>query len=189
MNCANHSDVVAVSSCGLCNCGICKECMEKAIRMENGKLYCKNCAFDAISTAIEGLNTQLYNIVGKKIIWSVILALGVCAMIGGSISEAISGRGDYSGWIIVGVLIWACAGVTDRVLNKKEKSVQDSVYDANMLKDNPFAYIMINLVFWLIKALCRGVIFPFIYIHFMLRGAKDLNDKIAEQQAILDSIK
>ena len=45
-----------------------------------------------------------------------------------------------------------------------------------------------KFLFWVTKALYRGLFFPLFYAYFMLMGAKNLNKEIAEQQAILDNL-
>ncbi|MCR2062892.1 hypothetical protein [Campylobacter helveticus] len=80
MNCFNHNDLVAVGACQNCGVGLCNECVSNAVKIEN-KPICKSCDLTRVESYIAELREELSKIKVKKIIWSVILALGCIALL------------------------------------------------------------------------------------------------------------
>ena len=191
MNCIIHNDTQAVGTCGLCGGGLCGDCIQSSVQMEDGKLYCKNCAFQAISLYVANLKETLDAALGKKIIWTAILAIGAYVIVSNYLGYKETQATEDAVWVVVGFLIWALGGVTERFTNK---SVQEQITDGMVARDamRGEGYVWIvwafNIAFWVAKNVLRGLIFPIIYLRFMIWGTKDIKAKIAHQQEILDSL-
>ena len=190
MNCIIHNDTPAVGNCGKCGFGICSKCVQNSVPMQDGKTYCKNCATQSISLYIDYLKAQLGKVRTKKIVWTAILAIGGILLIYGIASGESNPDAVWS--ILGGIVVWACAGATDRFLIEKSEAqkFEDALVwrDAMVGHNYVWGFWLGKFLFWATKALYRGLFFPLFYAYFMLMGAKNLNKEIAEQQAILDNL-
>lgn len=72
MNCAFHNELAAVAACQNCSVGLCNECIDKGLRIDN-KPTCKKCSLEYINTALDELDTEKAKIKTRKIIWTIIL--------------------------------------------------------------------------------------------------------------------
>ena len=192
MNCIIHNDTPAVGNCGKCGFGICSKCVQNSVPMQDGKTYCKNCATQSISLYIDYLKAQLGKVRTKKIVWTAILAIGGILLIYGIASGG--SNPDAGFYFLGGLLVWACAGATDRLIASAQKSESEKFEDALLWRDamvgHNYVYGVwfVKYIIWAIKVSFRIGFFPFFYAYFMLMGAKNLNKEIAEQQAILDNL-
>ena len=191
MNCIIHNDSPAVGTCGKCGCGICSACVQNSIKAEGiDKPVCKNCAIEGISLYIEYLKTLLKATRTKKIVWTAILFVGACFVVGGYIGIPTNPNAPF--YFMAGIIIWALAGFTDRILVEKSggEQLQDAMVwrDAMVGHNYVWGFWLGKFIFWAVKSLMRGIFFPFVYAHFMIMGQKDIQKQIAEQQAILDNL-
>jgi len=117
MNCYEHEGRGAVTSCGNCNVGLCKECEDGTIFRINNQALCRKCNF---STACE--NDKIYNsaIMVKKtsmIINSTACGLGVIVYI------VIKLTGYQTSSAVIGMLIcWGIGFIISNFFNKGKKT-------------------------------------------------------------------
>ncbi len=197
MNCIIHNDSPAVGACGKCGCGICSLCVQNSIKAEGiDKPICKNCAIEGISLHIEYLKTLLKSIRTKKIIWTAILLIGAYFVVYGYlIVYGYIGTPNDSNtpwYFMFGIIIWASAGFTDRILIKKSdrEQLEDAMVwrDAMVGHNYVWGFWLGKFLFWMMKGFLRGMFFPFVYAYFMIMGAKNIEKEIAEQQQVIDSL-
>lgn len=186
MNCIIHHDATAVATCGACGGGICGTCVQNAVQMQDGKTYCKNCATQSISAYVAELKRMLGQLRVKQIVWTIIFVIGAAVVLYNAVTY--NPNSDSAFFLAMGILIWALAGATERFV---VKSAGEQVFDAHVQRDamrgEGYVWIVwaMNIAFWLVKNLARGVIFPFIYAYFMLTGTKKVKTEIAQQEQIL----
>ena len=191
MNCIIHNDTQAVGTCGQCGGGLCGVCIQNSVQMEDGRLYCKGCAFQAISLYIANLKDSLDAALGKKIIWTAILAIGAWVIVSNYLSYKETQAAEDAVWVVVGFLIWSLGGVTERFVGKSvQEQITDGMVARDALRGEGYVWIVwaFNIAFWIAKNALRGLIFPIFYARFMIWGSKDIKAKIAHQQAILDEL-
>ena len=194
MNCIIHNDTPAVGNCGQCGCGICKECVQNSIRAEGiDKPICNNCAIEGVSIWVENARARLKGLKTKKIIWTIILVIGAFCIISGlvNLAQGVDGA-NVALPIIVGILVWAGAGFTERFTEKSvEQQITDGMVARDALRGDNYVWFVYlgRLIAWFIKNMFRGLIFPIIYARFMISGSKELQNQINEQQAVIDDLK
>ncbi len=193
MNCIIHNDTPAVGNCGQCGCGICKECVQNSIRAEGiDKPLCNNCAIEGISIWVQNAKARLKGLKTKKVIWTTILVIGaICVISGLSVMRDIEGgAGEIT--IIMGILVWAAAGFTERFTEKSvEQQITDGMMSRDALRGDNYVWFVYlgRLIAWFIKNMFRGLIFPIIYARFMIWGSKELQRAIDEQEAVIDELR
>lgn len=178
MNCIKHNDVVAVGSCGKCNAGLCTECINDAVRDDDNKPMCQKCTLDVvIDPHIAFLQTALGQITQKRIVWSIILVIGAALGMLGYFSDSVM-------YIIIGILVWSCAGFSDRMLARANQSAEDAHYNAlaRHRMESDGAYLLGSMIGKIIVWLLRGIFFPIVYLIFMLTGVKKLKKELADMQ-------
>lgn len=177
MNCVNHQEVVAVASCSHCGVGLCKECVGEFLKSDN-KPLCKECSLKYVDEGLKELQEELSQLKTKKIIWSILLIVGLAAL---ALTEIPTPNG---GGVFFACLIWSIAGFFDRAKRKieyeKGRTQQSVMRDAMMERD---AYndgsIWIVWLFKLLFALIRGMFFPIFYAILMISGDKEIQSEIA----------
>lgn len=182
MNCIKHNDVVAVGSCGKCNVGLCTECINDAMRDDDNKPMCQKCTLDVvIDPHIAYLQTALGQIAQKRIVWSVILVIGLALGVLGYFSDSVM-------YIIIGILVWSCAGFSDRMLARANQSAEDAHYNAlaRHRMETDGSYLLGSMIGKVIGWLLRGIFFPIVYLIFMLTGVKKLKKELADMQEARD---
>jgi hypothetical protein len=172
MNCVEHPNIAAVSSCGVCGAGLCKDCeTNSAFRIEN-KPLCKKCNQQRASDFVA--NSQSLLRYQKKIlvVWLSILGLGIIASIAFSITQSLNHG------IIAGLLIWGFANIGTMLKQSDNRSVKSQVKTAIWESKNPLAAFIGNVLgFILGYALC-AISLPIQIIIILFRMKK--NKKIHE---------
>lgn len=134
MNCAFHNDFPAVVACQSCSVGLCNECMDKGLRIDN-KPSCKKCSLDYVNNALDELNAESLKMKTKKIIWTIILVLGAAFVI----YDFFINPDGKQGLFLVGFFIWGLAGFLDRVERKynfeRNQSSKNAMSDALLERD------------------------------------------------------
>lgn len=105
MNCAFHNELAAVAACQNCSVGLCNECIDKGLRIDN-KPTCKKCSLEYINTTLDELDTEKAKIKTRKIIWTIILVLGAAFVI----YDFFINPDGKEGLFLVGFFIWGLAG-------------------------------------------------------------------------------
>lgn len=182
-----HNDKSAVGTCGKCGCGLCPECMQNATPMENlDKPACKNCAILLIRAYLDELAQISAQMTMKKVIWTIILVLGAGIILYNFFQYNAEPKPDNIFGIILGILVWALAGFTER--GPRQVDTKQAMSEALLEHSNPWLSHFINLTFFLIRNLVRGCFFPFFYAHFMIMGAKELQEKRKLNEEVLANL-
>jgi hypothetical protein len=109
MNCIEHDDRNAVSTCGNCGVGLCKECEDNTIfRNNNGQALCKKCNYNIaceddcnLKALLKSKQTFMFINIGFVVIGLIFLL--VRKIIGYDTQESV----------VEMLLIWACAAVAN----------------------------------------------------------------------------
>ncbi|ELS3708369.1 hypothetical protein QPP40_001100 [Campylobacter upsaliensis] len=181
MNCFNHNEKVAVGACQNCNVGLCNECITNAFKIDN-KPICKPCHLTMVENYIVELKKELSQITLKKIIWSVILAIG-CIVLLSPFAEGISFSVEH---YLIACFIWAFAGFAERAQKKLEfentaAGVREKLEENRMYADN---IIWIVWIFKFAFFILRGAFFPLFYLNLMLFGSIKLQNELKECEKI-----
>lgn len=185
MNCFNHNDLVAVGACQNCGVGLCNECVSNAVKIEN-KPICKSCDLTRVESYIAELREELSKIKVKKIIWSVILALGCIALL----SHLVVGTPFSIGQYFFACFFWAFAGFTERAQRRLEfensaAGIRAKFDEEREYRDNT---IWVTWAFKFAFFLIRGAFFPIFYANLMLFGTKKIQNEPKECEAYKDSL-
>ena len=172
--------------------GLCKECNETALKIDY-KPVCKSCTIQSISEYIQELRAELGKIKTKKIIWSVILAIGL--VIGAFIAfqeETL----EITDFLLV-FIVWGCAGFWERRKRHLEyqnnqstvSAVRQGVFEGQMYKDGSILFYWFGQI--LTKAvifITRGLFFPIFYAIFMLTGERKLAAELKSAEENVENL-
>lgn len=203
MNCIVHNDVAAVNTCGVCNGGLCPECVRLGLTYGD-KYVCETCFVSKVSNHLEYLNMINGKVKRQKIVWSVILALGVVAMVAIFISIMFENSGRSFGEKVLGglglgyfdaAIIWGFASFfrVRELLPEKIRDVsweiRDEIQTQRMIADNSIWFYWLFQIAWAIfKFVMYGAFFPFFYLKLIFMTQKEINEVIAENQGWLDNL-
>lgn len=199
MNCIVHNDVAAVNTCGVCNGGLCPECVRLGLTYGD-KYVCETCFVSKVSNHLEYLNMINSKVKRQKIVWSVILALGVVVgvamFIGGMIKGDDKSLADgLTSGLAFTIIIWGFASFfrVRELLPEKIRDVsweiRDEIQTQRMIADNSIWFYWLFQIAWAIcKFVMYGAFFPFFYLKLIFMTQKEINEVIAENQGWLDNL-
>lgn len=144
MNCYLHPEKEAVSVCGQCGVGLCKECEENAFFRQNngtGQALCNRCSLESAQNNVNFTKSWLSKRMTKLIFCSIFVIAGLISFIN------CYSNGDTGEGIFYTIIIWAIAGVIANIGATKDKTVttqdiKDAVYDY----DHPISSFVIKVV-------------------------------------------
>ena len=187
MNCVTHNEVAAVATCQNCSVGLCKECIDKGLKNDN-KPLCKNCSLAQLEQILKELEAASRNIDIRKIVWTIIFIVGgISILYGLYITER-----DNVFYVIIGLLIWALAGITDlfKMLGGAQSSQDTETAVRNAIrKEKGQDDIIGHSIGYFIIALGRGLFFPIFYFKLMFfSGKKEIQNQILETQKLKEEL-
>lgn len=186
MNCITHNQEPAVSTCNNCSVGLCSTCVREAFKIDN-KALCKECTLSTFDNILNEFQQELGGIKFKKIIWTIILALGIIVGIFMFIDGLEHNNLSFFSFV-PSFFIWGLAGFWDRQKRKIEyensKTVTEATRDGIMERDMyNNGSIFIVWIFKLFIVVIRGIFFPIFYIIFMISGENKILKNIENLQA------
>jgi len=190
MNCYNHQDRSAVSQCGNCGVGLCKECEGSTIfRSDNGQALCKKCNYN-----IGCENDHLFNslLKSKKIFMFIYIGAVVIGLTY-LIVRKINGI-DIESSIAGMLLIWACAAIANifeensmirRILANLGKGVKSAIHSHSIPL---FIGSIIGLVLGtIIGVFIMGIASPIMIIAYLI-GIIRVKKQITDNNVILSRL-
>jgi hypothetical protein len=189
MNCIEHEDREAVSTCANCGAGLCKECDEGSFYRSNngqGQAFCKKCNYEIVCENDRSLNSALKSKFIFMYFYIAAVAIGLIFFV----VRFIIGY-DIGSSIIGTLLIWACGSfvglfdptsVIRSVLSNLNKELRKN------FKQGSFIQILFGLIGTILGSvlgfLILGLGSPFIIIAYLI-GISKVKKQIAENNAIL----
>lgn len=186
MNCVNHQEIVAVASCNHCSVGLCKQCIDQFLRFDN-KPLCKECSLKYVDEGLAELDNSLLQLRTKKIIWSIILLIGLVFIV---LAWLEPNGSDAIFKYLVGFFIWSLAGFSDRFQRNENRALDKSAMSEALLERDMYKDGTIWIA-WLFKfafAIIRGIFFPIFYALLMLNGNKKLHNEIANLKELKEKV-
>jgi len=190
MNCIEHNDRSAVSTCAKCGAGLCNDCINGSIfKNDNNQPYCKKCNYEL---ACE--NDRLFNaaLKSKQIfmyIYSGIVAIGLIYFL----VKLILGNDSYA--LIIMLLIWACGSIVnffdrDSMIRRLLRYIGDGFKKAINSHSIPmFIGSLLGLALGTVVSIfIMGIVSPILIIAYLI-GILKVKKQIAENNEILSQFR
>jgi len=185
MNCIEHNDRSAVSTCANCGAGLCNDCVNGSIfKNDNNQAFCRKCNYEIACENDRNFNVGLKT---KKIIMyiyggAVIFGLMVF------IIRKITGYSTQSSVFIM-LVIWACGSIAD-FFNKDSKirgflgQIGSGI--KNAINSGPLfiGSILGVALGTVLGVLIMGVFSPFIIVAYLI-GINKVKKQIENNNVIL----
>ncbi len=176
MNCVKHNDAPGVALCDQCGVGLCGECVQNALRVEN-RPWCDQCVVADTQAYKQNLEAAIKAFKRKRIIWTVILVLGLVFLLLPS--------GEFIERVLVCLFFWGLGGFFTRLekaqIARQNQDTQTAIHNAMLDRDlERSGAIWVVWAFKYAWFFVRACFFPLVYIWVVfIQGTKELEAEIA----------
>lgn len=183
MNCITHTSEPAVATCSECGVGLCAKCFKES--QKNGtKPVCRPCIIKNTEAYIGELEEKLGSILGKKIIYAIMLVSGAVILYCLLNDYLVNGW-----WYVAFFLLWGTPGAMGYYdWSNRSMTISQEVHDGMFAAQSPGTYMVFKILGLVIVFGVSSALFPIYFAFYVLFAGFFVKRKIQEAKAAKEAL-
>ena len=184
MNCITHTSEPAVATCSECGVGLCAKCFKDTTLKAGTKPICSPCAIKLQEAYIDELEQRLGGVLGKKILYAILLVSGLVVFYLRSNEYITSGW-----WFVLFFFLWGCPGALGYYdWSNRNTSISAQVSDGVFAAQYPWMSLGFKIAGVAIVFVVSSILFPVYFIFYVLFAGNFVKKDIQKAKAFKETL-